>query len=49
MGIFKEDIMKKVVEIPENESVTAIIGMGYFEKKGTIPERKTVNEILRFI
>lgn len=49
MGVFDEEILKNIVTIPENESVTAIIGMGYFEKNGTIPKRKDVNEVLRFL
>ena len=49
MGVFDEEILKNIVTIPENESVTAIIGMGYFEKNGTIPKHKAVNEVLRFL
>ena len=46
LGIFEDDAVGKIIGIPENEQVMALIAMGYPEKTSTAPERKRVEEVL---
>ncbi|NCB92829.1 MAG: nitroreductase [Clostridia bacterium] len=48
MGMFEESKIREIVDIPEGESVTAIIGMGYPEEERNAPKHKEVDEVLRF-
>lgn len=48
MGMFDESKIREIVDIPDGESVTAIIGMGYPEEEKTAPKHKDVDEVLRF-
>ncbi len=49
MGIFDGDKVAEIIDLPENESVGAIVSMGYFEEEYSVPQRKSVEELLRFI
>lgn len=48
MGMFDEAKIREIVDIPKEESVTAIIGMGYPEEERNAPKHKAVDEVLRF-
>ena len=48
MGMFEEEKIREIVDIPKEESVTAIIGMGYPEEERNAPKHKEVDEVLRF-
>lgn len=48
-GYFDEDEIRKVVDLPENERVSAIICMGYPAKEPAASPRKEVEELVDFI
>lgn len=49
MGIFDDAKVKKILGIPENETVTAVISMGVSDVENQAPPRKSTDEILRFL
>ena len=48
MGLRNAETIKKVLDIPQNENVVSVIGIGYSETAPTMPKRKTIEEITRF-
>lgn len=49
LGIFDDDKVAKACSIPENETVMALIAVGYPEStSGKVPPRKEVSELLFF-
>lgn len=48
MGMCDESKIREIIKLPDGESVTAIIGMGYPEEEGRIPKHKELDEVLRF-
>ncbi len=49
MGVFDENAVAKVVEIPSEQKIAAIIAMGYpSEAAVSAPPRKTAAQLLRF-
>lgn len=49
LGVFDENEVRKVVSLPENESVAAILVMGHpFNPPRPAPPRKAVSELLIF-
>ena len=48
MGLRNAETIKKVLDIPQNENVVSVIGIGYSETASTMPKRKTIEEITRF-
>lgn len=49
MGVFDEELIKQIVDIPNGESVTAIIGMGYPDEERNAPKHREIDEVLRFV
>lgn len=49
MGIFDEAKIAQIVNIPENETVAALIAYGYADETPKPPKRKEVQELIRFI
>ena len=49
MGIFEEAKVKEILQIPETESVSALIGLGYPEEVPDAPKRKEAESLLKFI
>lgn len=49
MGIFDEAKVKALLNLPDNVSVSAIIGLGHAEMIPNAPKRKTADELLKFI
>ncbi len=47
MGIFDEEKIRKILNIPESESISALIAVGYAEEKPEMPRRKAVNDIMQ--
>lgn len=48
MGMRDADGLRKAFDIPENETVMAVIALGYRAADPHRPERKPLNEIVRF-
>ncbi len=48
-GVIDEEEIAKIVDLPKTETVAAIIVYGYPESKGTVPPKKELNEIMRFV
>ncbi len=48
MGIFDPDQVAALLHIPENETVVALIPIGYPDEEPNAPKRKPVEELLHF-
>ena len=48
MGVFDENKVNEVIGIPEGQSVSALIAMGYPDGETVAPARKTVEQLLTF-
>ena len=48
MGIYDDSIVKGILDIPENETVSGLIAVGWPAAEGEGPEKKEVDEILSF-
>jgi len=46
MGIFDEQLLKKVLKITDDYAISALIAMGYGVTKPKMPLRKPVSELL---
>lgn len=49
MGIFDEKKLHSLLDIPENQSVAAMIAIGYSDEKPIMPKRKLVEELVNYI
>lgn len=49
LGIFDEEKIAELVELPENEKVACLIAIGYPKEEPMIPKRKEVEEILHIL
>lgn len=48
MGIFDEDGISKLLGIPEDQELGALIALGYPDIKPDTPKRKTIEELLQY-
>lgn len=48
MGIRDADKIREVLEIPENETIVAVIALGYGQQEPEMPKRKTPEDIVKF-
>ena len=48
-GVFDEDRVAEVIDLPDNETVVAVIPYGYEDKHPQTPRRKEVEEVTRYI
>ncbi len=46
MGIYDEDKVKEILEIPEGQSVSALVALGYPAEEPQAPKRKEVADLL---
>ncbi len=46
MGIFDEEKVSEIVSVPEGQSVSALIAMGYAADEPQAPKRKSADELL---
>lgn len=49
MGIYDEDKLPQLLDLPEDEIITAVIPMGYPAVEATAPKRKSVEEMVRYV
>lgn len=49
LGYMDEEKIREVLDLPENKKPSALIAMGYPEKEGSMPHRKSVDELIKFI
>ncbi|MBR0483970.1 MAG: nitroreductase family protein [Oscillospiraceae bacterium] len=49
MGIYDEAKIRNILNLPENESISALIAVGYAEEAPNAPQRKEVSEIMEII
>lgn len=49
MGIFDEAKLHNLLELPENQSIAAILAVGYSDEKPIMPKRKDVKELVTYI
>lgn len=48
MGIRDNEKIKEILNIPENEAVVSVIGVGYSNAEPAMPKRKEINDIAKF-
>jgi nitroreductase len=48
MGLRSEEEIRRLLEVPEEEIIVSVIGLGYRVGDSKMPKRKTVEEISRF-
>jgi len=49
MGIFDPEKVAELINLPENESVSALIAVGYPDEQPSAPKRKSIGEVCEFI
>ncbi len=49
MGIFDEDKVAEMIEMPEEREIVALIALGYPNEEPQAPKRKTVDDLLAII
>lgn len=49
MGIYDEDKVIEIAQIPEGQKVSAMVALGYPDETPEMPKRKSTNEVLRFL
>lgn len=49
MGVIDDSEISKILELPENETVAAVITYGYANEEVATPPRKSIDKITRFI
>ncbi|MGI6737712.1 MAG: nitroreductase family protein [Anaerovoracaceae bacterium] len=49
MGIFDEDKINEVVEIPDGQRFVAVIAIGYPDEQPKMPRRKPVSELVTYL
>lgn len=49
MGIFDEEKIEKVIEIPEGQQIAALVGLGYPSLQPEAPKRKEVSDLLSYV
>ncbi len=48
MGIRNQDVLRSLLSIPESQQIAAVIALGYRNVEPKKPERKPIDEILKF-
>ena len=48
MGIFDEAKVAEIVGVPEGQSVSALIALGYADEEPKMPPRKSTDDLLSF-
>ena len=49
MGIFDEDKIRNILHLPENESISSLIAIGYPAEHPNAPKRKELSEIMQIL
>ena len=49
MGIFNEDKIRNIIHLPEGESISALIAIGYADESPAAPKRKEITDIMTII
>jgi nitroreductase len=49
MGIYDEEKLPRLLQVPQNEIVTAVVAMGYPAIAPEAPKRKTLEERVRYV
>lgn len=49
MGVFDEIKLKDTIELSEDQSISAIIAIGYSDEKPVMPKRKDLEVLIRYI
>lgn len=49
MGIYNDEAVRKILDIPDDKIITAIIALGYADQNPTAPKRKSCMELLTLI
>ena len=49
MGVFDEDILAKIIDLPEGQTVTGMIAIGYPAGDNKMPPRKPASDIVTYL
>ena len=49
MGIYDEAKIRNILNLPENESISALIAVGYADESPNAPKRKELSEVMEVI
>lgn len=49
MGVFDEDILAKLIDLPEGQTVTGMIAIGYPAGDNKMPPRKPASDIVTYL
>ena len=49
MGIYDEEKIRNILNLPEHESISALIAVGYADESPNAPKRKELSEIMEVI
>lgn len=49
MGIFDQDIIREIAQIPAEQNVASLIAIGYAAEEPSAPRRKTVDDLLKIL
>ena len=49
MGIYDEERLPDLLEVPEGQLVTAVVALGYPAETPNVPKRKTLEEKVRYV
>ena len=48
MGVFDEDGISKLLDLPEDQELAALIAIGHPDIEPAAPKRKSVDELLQY-
>lgn len=48
MGLYDENKVREILNIPREQEIVAIIGVGYFDNNPEMPKRKEIDSIVSF-
>ena len=49
LGIFDEDKVAEIANVPEGQKVAALVAVGYADEDPAAPKRKSVEELVQFV
>lgn len=49
MGVFDETVLAKLIQLPENQTVTGMIAIGYPAGENKMPPRKPASELVTYL
>lgn len=48
MGLYDAEMIRELLNIPEDEVIVTVVAVGYYDVHPDMPERKNINDIVKF-